>query len=207
MTSDGRCIVVVTAVAPLTRRTRDQIASCVSPSLSHPITLRRTRCAQLSPRVCTPARDRTWVLYVPDVSSESEGPVSSTSRNFNLSLTLILCPSLFLCLSSSPGMKHNVSVWFSQFTMFSHLRLELEIAGVCFTNVAFNFKRCWRRRFSFSRSRLSWSLILVSNSREKKHTGETESREITIFLNSLNGMLWTVAYEKNNLSLTVSFIR
>lgn len=28
---------------------------------------------QLSPRVCTPARDRTWVLYVPDVSSESEG--------------------------------------------------------------------------------------------------------------------------------------
>lgn len=32
-------------------------------SLMHPITLRTD--AQLSPRVCTPARHRTWVLYVP----------------------------------------------------------------------------------------------------------------------------------------------
>lgn len=69
VTSGSRCIAAATA--PFSR-TRDQIASlCLF--FAHPITLRRTCRTQLSPRVCTPARDRTWVLYVPDVSSESEG--------------------------------------------------------------------------------------------------------------------------------------
>jgi len=61
------------SVAPFSRvRGSNCIVSLsLSLSVAHPITLRTD--AQLSPRVCTPARDRTWVLYVPDVSSESEG--------------------------------------------------------------------------------------------------------------------------------------